>query len=36
MFGIEVERVWQRSVEDGSGELGIAYDFEGGQCCGWR
>jgi hypothetical protein len=29
MFGIEVERVWQRSVEEGSGELGIAYDFEG-------
>ena len=30
MFGIEVERDWQRSVQEGSGDLGIAYDFEGG------
>ena len=28
MFGIEVERRWQRSVKEGSGDLGIAYDFE--------
>jgi len=30
MFGIEVEHGWQRSVKDGSGDLGIACDFEGG------
>ena len=30
MFSIEVERGWQRSVKEGSGDLGIAYDFEGG------
>jgi AraC family transcriptional regulator len=31
MFGIEIERGWQRSLADCSGELGIAYDFEGGE-----
>ncbi len=31
MFGIEVERGWQRSLRDCSGNLGIAYDFEGGE-----
>jgi len=30
MFGIEVEHGWQRMVADGSGDLGIAYDFQGG------
>jgi hypothetical protein len=30
VFGNEVERGWQRSVKQGSGDLGIAYDFEGG------
>jgi hypothetical protein len=30
MLGIEVERGWQRSVMQGSGDLGSAYDFEGG------
>jgi len=30
MFGIEVERGWQSSVKEGSGDLSIAYDFEGG------
>ncbi|HVP54574.1 MAG TPA: AraC family transcriptional regulator [Candidatus Eisenbacteria bacterium] len=30
MFGIEVERGWQRSVQDCPGTLGVAYDFEGG------
>ena len=31
MFGIEVERGWQQSLRDCSGNLGIAYDFEGGE-----
>ena len=31
MFGIEVERGWQRSLQDCSGDLGVAYDFEGGE-----
>lgn len=30
MFGIEVERGWQRKLQDCSGNLGVAYDFEGG------
>lgn len=31
MFGIEVERGWQHSLQSCSGNLGIAYDFEGGE-----
>jgi len=31
MFGIEVERGWQRRLQDCSGNLGVAYDFEGGE-----
>lgn len=31
MFGIEIERECQRSLDEGSGNLGIAYDFEGGE-----
>ena len=31
MFGIEVEGGWQRSLEACSGNLGVAYDFEGGE-----
>lgn len=31
MFGIEVKRGWQRRMRDCSGDLGIAYDFEGGE-----
>jgi AraC family transcriptional regulator len=31
MFGIEIERGWQRRLEGCSGNLGIAYDFEGGE-----
>jgi AraC family transcriptional regulator len=31
MFGIEVDRGWQRSLQSCSGNLGIAYDFEGGE-----
>lgn len=30
MFGIEVQRTWQRSVAECSGTLAVAYDFEGG------
>jgi len=30
MFGIEIERSWQRSISDCSGTLAVAYDFEGG------
>jgi AraC family transcriptional regulator len=30
MFGIEVERGWQRKLQDCSSNLGVAYDFEGG------
>jgi AraC family transcriptional regulator len=31
MFGIEVEGEWQRRLQSCSGNLGIAYDFEGGE-----
>jgi AraC family transcriptional regulator len=31
MFGIEIERDCQRSLDGCSGNLGIAYDFEGGD-----
>ena len=31
MFGIEVEDEWQRRVREFSGNLGVAYDFEGGE-----
>ena len=31
MFGIEIERTRQRSLADCSGNLGIAYDSEGGE-----
>lgn len=31
MFGIEIERDCQRNLRDGGGDLGIAYDFEGGE-----
>jgi AraC family transcriptional regulator len=31
MFGIEVEREWQRRLQSCSGNLGVAYDFEGGE-----
>ena len=31
MFGIEIDRGWQRSLADCSGNLGIAYDFDGGE-----
>lgn len=31
MFGIEAERCWQRSLEGCSGNLTVAYDFEGGE-----
>lgn len=31
MFGIEVEKATQRSLDGCSGNLGIAYDFEGGD-----
>jgi len=31
MFGIEVEDDWQRRLQSCSGDLGIAYDFEGGE-----
>ena len=31
MFGIELESGWQRRVESCSGDLGIGYDFEGGE-----
>jgi AraC family transcriptional regulator len=31
MFGIEVEGEWQRRLQSCSGNLSIAYDFEGGE-----
>ena len=31
MFGIEVESAWQRRLDSCSGNLGVAYDFEGGE-----
>ncbi len=31
MFGIEVESGWQHSLQSCSGNLSIAYDFEGGE-----
>ena len=31
MFGIEVEGEWQRRLQSCSGNLGVAYDFEGGE-----
>ena len=32
MFGIEVERGWQRSAKEGSGDLGIAHDLHLRAC----
>ena len=31
MFGIEVEGEWQRRLQSCSGNLGVAYDFQGGE-----
>jgi AraC family transcriptional regulator len=30
MFGIEIERAWQKRMESCSGSLNVGYDFEGG------